>query len=420
MIDNINTFLYAPIFKAYIDPGTGSMLFTLLIGGISVAIYGLKGLLIKLRSFNNKNKKVDKKTISYAIYTDSKRYWNIFKPICDEFEKRGVSLTYLTQSEDDPALTQNYKFITAEYIGEGNKGFTRMNFLNADIVLSSTPSLDVYQWKRSKNVKYYVHIWHVVRDATVYRMFGIDYFDSILLSGQYQVDQIRKLEELRNLPRKECKVVGCIYMDEMKKRLDSSKCDEHKDTTVLLAPSWGPSSIFNKYGSRIIDELLKTGYNIIVRPHPQSYISDKKVLKEIMNNYPNSDQLEWNKDNDNFEVLKRSDILISDFSGVIYDFALVYDKPIIYADTSFDKSIYDACWLDEEMWTFTTLPEIGKQLNSENIINVKDVIDDCLNNSKYQKGRDKAREYAWQNFGNATKDTVDYLIAKHKELEEKQ
>ena len=53
------------------------------------------------------------------------------------------------------------------------------------------------------------------------------------------------------------------------------------------------------------------------------------MLKEIQAQYPDSAQLEWNRDTDNYEVLKRADILISDFSGVIFDFALVYDKPVI-------------------------------------------------------------------------------------------
>lgn len=414
----IETLKYAHITKAYIDPGTGSMLFTILIGLISVLVYGFKGLLIKLKTFGKKDNNKDKNVLPIVIYTDSKRYWNIFKPICDEFERLKFNIYYYTQSADDPGLKENYEYVKSEFIGEGNKGFAKMNFLKANIVLSSTPALDVYQWKRSKNVKHYAHIWHVVRDATVYRMFGVDYFDSLLLTGDYQVDQIRKLEELRNLPKKECKVVGCVYMDEMKKRLSTTKKENNCDTkTILLAPSWGPSSIFVKYGSRIIDELLKTGYHIIVRPHPQSYISDKKVLEEIMNKYPTTDQLEWNKDNDNFDVLNRSDLLISDFSGVIYDFALVYDKPIIYADTSFDKSIYDACWLDEEMWTFTTLRNIGEKLDDSNITNIKELIDNCLTNPRYKQGRDKARSEAWQNQGNATKDTVKFLIDKYKQIE---
>ena len=33
----------------YIDPGTGSMLFTILIGVISAGIYGIRGFIMKLK-----------------------------------------------------------------------------------------------------------------------------------------------------------------------------------------------------------------------------------------------------------------------------------------------------------------------------------------------------------------------------------
>jgi CDP-glycerol glycerophosphotransferase (TagB/SpsB family) len=112
----------------------------------------------------------------------------------------------------------------------------------------------------------------------------------------------------------------------------------------------------------MIRTLLDTGYHIIVRPHPQSYSSEKEMLENLQAKFPNSEQLEWNRDNDNFEVLRRSDIMISDFSGVVFDFALVFDRPVIYADVSFDKGVYDASWLEEELWTYEILPKIGVQL----------------------------------------------------------
>ena len=95
----------------------------------------------------------------------------------------------MTASHDDPALVKNYEHVKCMFIGEGNKAYAKLNMLKADIVLSSTPGLDVYQWKRSRDVKYYVHILHAVSDASMYRMFGIDYYDSILLTGSYQAEE---------------------------------------------------------------------------------------------------------------------------------------------------------------------------------------------------------------------------------------
>lgn len=405
--------------KLYIDPGTGSMLFAILIGIIGALNYLLKGWIVKLRFVLSGGKKTDtdSEKIPFVIFSDDKRYWNIFEPVCRELDKRGVDVVYMTASEDDPALTNSYQHIKGEFIGKSNKAFSKLNFLNAVILLSTTPGLDVYQWKRSKNVDFYVHMLHAANEVTVYRMFGIDYYDAILLSGDYQIDDVRALEQKRNLPEKELVKIGIPYMDEMVKRLQADKTvPPSNNTTVLLAPSWGESAIFKKFGGKIIRVLLENGYYVIVRPHPQSFVSEKDMIEDLMNEFPASERLEWNRDNDNFDVLKRADILISDFSGVIFDFSLVFDKPVIYADTEFDKSPYDCWWLDTPLWTFTALPRIGEKLTHENFDSLKEMINNCLTDPKYAQGRKQVRSETWVYPGEAATRVADYLIEKYQML----
>ena len=404
--------------KFYIDPGTGSMLFAILIGIIGALKYVIRMGMVKLRFILSGGKKVEMNSgkIPYVIFSDNKRYWNVFEPICREFDRRGIDIVYMTASPDDPVLECPYEHVKGEFIGKNNMAFAKLNFLNATIVLSTTPGLGVYQWKRSKNVQCYVHILHAAGEVTLYRMFGIDYYDSLLLSSQYQLEDVRKLEQLRQLPEKQIYIVGLPYMDEMVQRLKNSGPVETHDRTVLLAPSWGPSAIFSKFGGNIIKILLRTGYHVIVRPHPQSFESEKDIMAKIMKEYPVSEQLEWNRDADNYDVLKRSDILISDFSGVTFDFALVYDKPIIYADTKFDKAPYDAWWLEEDIWTNTALPRIGMELTEEKMDSLKEMIDTCLENPKYAKGREEVRNETWEYFGEGTKRTVDWLLNKYSQL----
>ncbi len=401
----------------YIDPGTGSMLFTILFGLVGAAIYSLRMLLIKLRFGLSRGKvSVSSRRVPFVIFSDDKRYWTVFEPICREMDRRGQDVVYLTASPDDPALENTYPHIKAGCIGKGNAGFAKLNILNADIVLSTTPGLEVYQWKRSKGVRFYVHIPHAASDITLYRMFGIDYYDAILLSGQYQLDDVRALEHLRNLPEKELELIGIPYMDEMAARLERSGPTEAHSRTVLLAPSWGKSAIFHVYGGKIIDALLKTGCHIIVRPHPQSFTSEKELMEKLMQEYPESDRLEWNRDTDNFDVLRRSDILVSDFSGVVFDFALVYDKPIIYTKPEFDKSPYDVWWLDADPWTVSTLPKLGRELTPEAMENMGELIESCLTDPRYAKGRECAREETWVHRGEGALRAVDYLLSKQKEL----
>lgn len=404
----------------YIDPGTGSMLFTIIIGILSASVFFLRSLVAKAKfalsggKISAKDKSAGK--LDYVIFSDSKRYWNVFKPICDEFEKRKISISYYTASPDDPALMEKYEYVKPEFIGEGNKAFARLNMMKAKICLSTTPGLDVLQWKRSKMVDYYVHIYHAVDEGLGYRMFGVDFYDAVLLTGAFQEHNIRKLEELRHLPPKETAVTGCTYMDVLKEKADSVSKEKSDDKLILLAPSWGPSSILNKYGEKMIDALIKTGYKVAVRPHPQMAVSDPELLDALKLKYPNNDRFAWNFDNDNFDILSKSDIMITDFSGIIFDYCLVFDKPLIYADTSMDLAPYDAAWIDEPLWRLEVLPKLGVKLDEKQFDDMKKIIDNLSESDEFKLGREEVKNTAWQCIGQSAKLTVDYLENKCKAL----
>jgi len=409
--------LFLPL---YIDPGTGSMLFSLFIGIAAAATFGLRALFLKLKfvfSGGKAEEKNSEKNIPYVIFSDHKRYWNVFKPICDEYEKKNIDLVYYTCSSDDPVLTAEYKFIHAEYLGEKNKPYAKLNFLHADIVIATTPNLDVYQWKRSKNVKCYVHIPHTVDDLAGYRMFGLDYYDVLLAAGTNQEAFARRVEEARpSITKKEIVQVGSLPLDNLKKKYDAASRVINDKKVVLVAPSWGKSGILSRYGDKLISALSKTEYKIIVRPHPQTIVSEQNILKPLEEKYSN---IEWNYDNDNFDVLNKADILISDFSGVIFDYVLVFDKPIIVADTEFDTLPYDADWFDEKIWGLRAAEKLGYPLNESEFDNIGDIIESALESSELQNAREEVRNEAWSCIGESAKNVADWLIEKQKTLSEK-
>ena len=400
------------MFSLYIDPGTGSMLFSLVIGLVATLTFGLRTLFIKLKfGFNKKEISESEEIIPYVIFSDHKRYWNVFRPICQEFENRSIDIVYYTLSEDDPALTCGMKHVKAEYLGEGNKPFAKLNFLKADFVISTTPGLDVYQWKRSKDVKCYVHVPHTVDDLSGYRMFGLDHYDVLLASGSNQVNTVEKLEALRpTITKKEKVIVGSTPLDELKDKFDKGhKEKENGKKVVLVAPSWGKSGILSKYGDKFLSALEKTPFEVIVRPHPQSFSSEKDLLDSLIKNHP---KIEWNRDNDNFSVLDKSDILITDFSGIIFEYALVFKKPIIYADTEFDTLPYDTDWLDEEYWSLRKLPQIGIKLEEKEFDDMESIINKALESEELSKGRKELEDECWDYVGESGKRIVDYLIEK--------
>ncbi len=150
----------------------------------------------KTQSQNTAGKK------NFVFYSEGSQYWNVFKPVIDEFCRRGIKIYYYTSDEKDPGLKYDSEWIDSSFIGKGNKAFSKLNILEADICVMTTPGLDVYQLERSKGVKHYSHILHAVDDTTLYKLFSFDYFDFNLLTGEYQKTDIRKLEEKRGTKEK--------------------------------------------------------------------------------------------------------------------------------------------------------------------------------------------------------------------------
>lgn len=407
----------------YIDPGTGSMLFSVCIGAAATFFFLVRALFLKLQIiFSGGKIKTDSNRRKYVIYNEGRQYINVFKPVLDAFEKHNVEATYFTSMEKDPLLSSGYKHIKGEFIGEGNKAFARLNMLSADVVLMTTPGLDVYQMKRSKNVKHYAHLRHGSGDATMYRLFGIDYFDSVLLTGDYQKDDIRYLENARGLKQKELVTVGCTYLDELKKKMDFIPKEESHRFTVLVCPSWGPSAILTKYGEKLLDPLADTGWQIIIRPHPQSKKSEPEMLERLQKKYAGRTNVEWNYDADNIKALKRGDIMISDFSSVIYDYTFLCDKPVMYVNANLDLRIYDASEVfnsdgtSKKIWQFETLEKIGIELKEEQFENIKDVIQSASDSPELAAARAKAKAEAWMHIGEAGERVFSFMTEKEKQL----
>ena len=394
----------------YIDPGTGSMLFSIVIGLVTALYFLGKAAIIKLKFVFSGGKATHSKNhYPLVIYSEGTRYWNVFKPVLEALEKRNFDTIFYTSSEDDPFFASEWKHITGEFIGEGNKAFTRLNFLEADVCLMTTPGLDVYQLKRSKGVAHYAHILHAVDDATGYRLFGLDYYDSVLLSGEYQKAHIRVLEGQRKIKEKELVVVGCPYLDVLQEKIADLPKRNDSAFTVLVAPSWGPSGILSRYGTALLDALVQTGFHIIVRPHPQSKQSEKDVLDQLEATYRDASNLEWDYSAENLSSLSRSDIMISDFSGVIFDYTFLFDRPFLYVNSEFDASPYDSYDIEEEPWKFRVLPEIGIELKQEDFAGIREVLLSATNSSILQEKRKIARDTAWHHRGESGERVADFL-----------
>jgi CDP-glycerol glycerophosphotransferase (TagB/SpsB family) len=190
---------------------------------------------------------------------------------------------------------------------------------------------------------------------------------------------------------------------------DIPKEETHR-FTVLVSPSWGPSALLSRFGEKLLDPLVKTGWRIIVRPHPQSKKSENPILENLASKYKDTATLEWDYERDNIFSLSKADIMISDFSGIIFDYTFLCDKPVMYVKQGLDLRPYDADDIEGELWQYEVLKEIGIELKENEFDTIADAIKKTSDSASLHTARQKAKETAWQYPGEAGKRIADFMI----------
>jgi hypothetical protein len=380
----------------YIDPGTGSILVSSLIALIAVGFYMIKGFIYrKLNIGGSSGIQLDTtREYSLVCYSEGGQYWHVFKPILEELNARGIAATYFSSKEDDPGLQADLEHIEKVYVGSGRELYYFLNHVKADIVLMTTPGLDVLQIKRSKSVKHYCHVTHSAGGADMYKAFGLDYYDSVLVGGDEDLRFIREIEQVRGSVPKRVEIIGCTYLDVLRQKLHEVVVEEHDKPTVLLSPTWGEHGLLFKYGKQILSALEREGkYRVIVRPHPQSFVSEQHLMKELMTAFPEQEDRIWDRGHDGLTSMAQADIMVSDFSGIIFDYLFLFGKPVLTLNSQIEKRGRDAMDLREEPWGIRTLEKLDTLLHEQDIDQLPQIIEDTLRGQRLsEEALDRARQ----------------------------
>jgi hypothetical protein len=108
--------------------------------------------------------------------------------------------------------------------------------------------------------------------------------------------------------------------------------------------------------------------------------------------------------------------MISDYSGIIFDFVFLFKKPVLFSNAHFDPEMYDASDLDHEPWKFTVVREFGFELKDSDIPLIREKIEAALEDRRLLDVMEKARDTAWQHIGESGEKVADFMIAKQKTL----
>lgn len=402
---------------AYLDPGTGSMLLSVFVGLISGVYFVIHKLPSTLRSlfFRLTGKTDALKHSTLTFYAESAAYWTTFRPILVALEKLGVESSYLTSDEKDPVFASGLKCVHPRFIGKSNTAYTALGFLQTKVLVLTTPGIDVLQIRRSPGVGRYVHVVHAVGDIHTYKLFSFDYYDAVYCAGPGQVKSLRALEALRGTRPKELPQLGCPYLDGLVER--ARKAASPEEGTVIVAPTWGRNGLLTRTGAMIPKMLAQAGFRVILRPHPQSFVSEPELMEQLAQELSPFDNVQWDRHPDGFASLSRAQLMVSDISGVIFDFAFVFLRPVVSVGAGPLKDGFEAWEIPHEAWEMSALDTLGKRILPGEENSVVDAVRSLL--ASEDRAREKIlslREQNVVNFGEAGMPIAKALVAEVERL----
>lgn len=276
-----------------------------------------------------------------VFYSESSGFYKYFKNVIEYLlSHSNVTIHYVTSDPQDQIFerAKNRPQIRPYYIGE-NKLITLFMKMDADIVVMTMPDLENYHLKRSyvrKDIEY-IYMFHgVISSMRTIRQGALDHYDTIFTIGDYQEKEIRLLDEIHGLPQK--KLVPCGYglIEDLAAAYENMEKKSNSRFQVLIAPSYQEDNILESCLEPLVRSLLNKGWDVIVRPHPQ-YLKRfpakfEAIAQSCENQFP-KDHFRIEKSFISNETVFTADLLVTDWSGIGYEYALATQKPVLFINT---------------------------------------------------------------------------------------
>lgn len=362
----------------------------------------------KKKFFSDDNKKFR----DVVFYSENKIYYLYYEPLINKLLKHSdLNISYITSDYNDPVFQKESDRFKVFYI---NKllAFT-MPFIDSKVLILTMPEIEKYHIKRSRKNVNHIYVFHAMLSMSmVYNKGAFDHYDTIFCVGQHHYDEFKATEKRYNLKPKELVKVGYPWMKSINEKYNNflhDKDSENKNPLILIAPSWHKHNIIELCGEELLKNLLNQNYNVVLRPHPEflkrSFPKLQKI-KKMFDTYKNF-TMELNLvTDDNFY---KSDILITDWSGIAFEYAFGTERPVLFIDTP--QKVHNPDYQDIEIVPIDIQlrDKIGMIVKPDEINALSNSISELLNEkSKFQDTIIKLREKYLYNFNNS-----DYIGAKY-------
>ena len=402
---------------AYLDPGSGSALVGTLIAVAGAAVFSLKSFVYRLLRKGDTLHSSPSSSVftSISLFSEGKNYWGTFRLIIEELISCKIHFSYYTMDLHDPALLIDNEYMHSKLFDHRKAAsYHKLSNLKAKVLLATTPNIGTpgYPIKRSPNVEKMLHVFHAFADCSAYHIGSLDNYDTVLTVGPHQEKPIREVERARNLKAKEIIPVGLPYFDAqyLAKLSNSQTFKSSNSHTILIAPSWGAKGLLSEYGIDFVLELAKSNYNIIIRPHPQSYIAEPQFIAECQAKTAAFPNVIWDAETIGTKSMFASDLLISDTSSIRYDYAFLYKKPVITLDIPRGKQTEYEGQFQFQIWTDAVADKLGRVITHSTISNLSEVIKEMLSPTFNFNFILQLRNQTITNLGTSAQAIVDLLV----------
>ncbi len=338
--------------------------------------------------------------------------------IIRELQNRDQKVCYLTSSKDDPILKSKNENVRVFYIGDSE--LEKMNFflrLKAKMLIMTMPDLGSYHIKRSKEFPvHYVYTFHSMNSTHMeFQKGAFDEFDSIFCVGQYQIQELRATEKLYNLKRKNLVECGYGLLDKLIKLRSSfpekKNLLKNNKKNILIAPSWGKQNLLESMGVELVKILLDAGYHVTVRPHPMTSKKSPRTIKQIKEKFEKNPDFLLDTNTSSFEQLFSSYALITDWSGIGYEYAFVCERPVIYVDVPKKSHNKEYEKIGLVPFEISIRDKIGEIVPVQNIETIPERIEFLYSNgNNFENKIQKIRNDAIFNIGESGKVTASEII----------
>jgi hypothetical protein len=314
-----------------------------------------------------------------VFYSESGQDWHHFEKTIKSLLTMSKQVCYVTSDRKDPGLALANPLFKPFFIGEGFWQIYFFQFLKADCMVLTMIDLHIFQLKRSISPVHYVYLFHAMGSTHMVDFENsYDHYDSILCVGPHQIAEIRKREQLKNLPAKNLVEHGYGRVEELMQQSEAQKRSPTKPYTILLAPTWGDQSILNICGKKLIGILLDAGYNLILRPHYQTGKLTPGIIDDILTTYGNHASFKYVNLMGDTKSLFDSDLLICDWSSTSIEYALGLEKPVLYIDVPRRVRNQNYLELGIEPMEVSIRSEVGKVLSPYELEKAPTMIDSLL------------------------------------------